>query len=124
MWTWHFDEKTDPKTAKVDGGAFTLALPDGAGVRGTFAAPAKPQVRIDQRGVTFEKTYNRGKGEFQDPGIFVTGADATAGEFFVVLTIQRGDPPPVKVGGSGLGAEVTVGKRTVAFDGQKIILGE
>jgi hypothetical protein len=54
------------------------------------------------------------------PGVFAEGGD----EFFVVVTLQRGDPPAVKVEGSGLGAKVTVGKRTVAFDGQKIILGE
>ena len=124
MWTWHLDEKTDPKPAKIDGGAFTLALPDGTALCGTFAVPDKPQIRIDQRGVTFEKTYNRGKGEFQDPGIFVTGSDPTAGDFFVVLTIQRGAPPPAKVEGAGLAAKVTVGKRTVAFDGQKIVFGE
>jgi hypothetical protein len=124
MWTWHLDEKTDTKAAKVGGGTFTLALPDGTALCGTFAAPDKPQVRIDQRGVTFEKTYNRGKGEFQDPGIFVTGGDTTAGDFFVVLTIQRGDPPPAKVEGAGLAARITVGKRTVMFDGRKIVFGE
>jgi len=124
MWTWHLDEKTDLKTAKVDGGTFTLALPGGDSIRGTFAAPHNPQIRVDQRGVTFEKTYNRGKGEVQDPGIFVAGADPTAGEFFAVLTLQRGDPPLVKVEGAGLAAKVTVGRRTVTFDGQKIIFGE
>jgi hypothetical protein len=44
------------------------------------------------------------------------------GGFFVVATIQPGDPPPVKVKGQGLQAAATVGKRTIRFDGEKVVL--
>jgi hypothetical protein len=43
--------------------------------------------------------------------------------FFFVATIASGPQPPVQISGAGLGATVTVGKRTVAFDGEKIVLG-
>ena len=50
-------------------------------------------------------------------------AEADAGSFLVILTLQKhGTPPEVKVSGSGLGAVVTIGKRKVRFDGEKIVL--
>ena len=64
-----------------------------------------------------------GTVKFVAPGIYAQGADAAAGEFFVVVTIGRGKPPEALVRGEGLGAKVTIGKRTVAFDGQRIIFG-
>jgi hypothetical protein len=35
--------------------------------------------------------------------------------FFFVMTLQRGDPPEIKVKGKGLAATTTVGNRTVKF---------
>lgn len=51
-------------------------------------------------------------------------ARGRAGDFLVVLTLQKGDPPPVAVRGEGLGAVATIGRRTVAFNGEKIVLGD
>ena len=45
------------------------------------------------------------------------------GEYFLLLTLQRGPAPAVKVEGTGLNARVWVGKRTIAFDGREIVLG-
>jgi hypothetical protein len=50
-------------------------------------------------------------------------ATADSGSFFVILTLQRGVAPAVKVEGTGLDAKVTVGQQTVRFDGQKVIFG-
>jgi hypothetical protein len=44
------------------------------------------------------------------------------GEYMVVVTIGAGEPPAVKVAGQGSNAKVTVGARTVRFDGEKIVL--
>ena len=51
------------------------------------------------------------------------GALPAAGEYFLVMTLQPGSPPAGKVEGEGLAATVAVGGRTVAFDGQRIVLG-
>jgi hypothetical protein len=51
-------------------------------------------------------------------------AETRGDSFFVIMTLQEGDPPAVKVEGAGADATVTVGGRTVGFDGEKIALGE
>jgi hypothetical protein len=45
-------------------------------------------------------------------------------QFFMVATLQRGQPPALQVQGEGLKAVVKVGKQTVRFDGRKIVLGK
>ena len=54
-------------------------------------------------------------------GIRIEGADAKAGDFWVVMTLQRGDAVSVKVSGSGLNAKVQVGKAKLAFRDDKLI---
>ena len=46
------------------------------------------------------------------------------GAEFTILTIQRGRPPEPKVIGKGKDQKIVIGKRTLAFDGQKIVLGK
>jgi hypothetical protein len=55
---------------------------------------------------------------------FSGGQIAGRDEVFMVLTIQHGKAPAVKLQGAGLGAIVTVGGRTVAFDGRRIVFGK
>ena len=45
-----------------------------------------------------------------------------AGSLFVVMTLQKGDAPEVKVEGTGLDAKVAVGRQVISFDGEKIVL--
>ena len=45
-------------------------------------------------------------------------SDTLAGKF------MDEEHPQVNVNGKGLNATVTVGKRTIKFDGEKLILGE
>jgi hypothetical protein len=55
----------------------------------------------------------------------LAGGQVPAGnECFVVLTLQQGAAPPVKVEGAGLSAKVTLGGRTISFDGRRIVLGK
>jgi hypothetical protein len=51
-------------------------------------------------------------------------AETKGDTFLVVMTLQEGDPPPVKVEGAGASVRVAVGGRTVRFDGERIVLGE
>jgi hypothetical protein len=42
---------------------------------------------------------------------------------FAVITLGEGDPPKMTVSGEGAAATARVGRRTVAFDGERIVLG-
>ncbi len=44
--------------------------------------------------------------------------------FLVVLTLQHGDSPTVQIRGEGLDTLLTIGRRTVRFDGERFSLGE
>jgi hypothetical protein len=49
---------------------------------------------------------------------------ATGGnDFFVIMTVQQGQAPPVTISGRGLDAMVRVGKQTVHFGSDRIFLG-
>ena len=57
--------------------------------------------------------------------LYVTGdPDSGNGEFFVILTLQRGAAPAVKAEGNGLAAKVTVGGQRISFDGRKVVLAK
>jgi len=121
------DEKTqavlepgDLEYTTVDGNTVTLTRPDGTSMRLTFVSPDKLELKAEKRNVVYTKTYNRGKGIMSAPGIYAR-TDAKDAEFFVVATIQRGDPPPVKVSGKGLKSTLTVGKQRIRFNGEKIV---
>jgi len=89
-------------------------------MRLTFVAPDKVDLKAEKRNVVYTKTYNRGKGIMSAPGIYAR-TTAKDGSFFVIATIQEGDPPRVKVKGRGLDATVTVGRQAVRFDGQRVV---
>lgn len=57
-------------------------------------------------------------------GRILATAGAGQADFLAVITIQRGDPPPIKIEGEGIDARITVGGRTVRFDNGKIVLGQ
>ena len=90
-------------------------------MRLTFVSPAKLDLKAEKRNIVYTKTYNRGKGIMSAPGIYAR-TDAKDAEFFVVATIQRGNPPPVKVSNKGLKSTVTVGKQRIRFDGERIVV--
>ena len=133
VWTWQCGPDAAPKgypagnlkDTRTEGNTFAIRKPDGAVLRGTFAAPTAAQVKAEIRK---ESMIGRGGSTGGDtlarpiPGIFAQGPRGDEGDFFVVITLGRGEPPAVKVAGAGLAAKVTVGQRTVRFDGQKIVL--
>jgi hypothetical protein len=82
----------------AEGGIFVCGDPAGANLRGRFVVPA--DTRLAGRGI--------GIGD----------------SCFLVLTLQQGAAPAPAITGAGLDAVVTVGRRTVRFDGEKIVLGE
>ena len=50
--------------------------------------------------------------------------EVTGGRIAVVMALGRSKAPEISVSGSGPKAKVMVGRRTVLFDGQKLVLGE
>lgn len=100
IWVMHTEGK-----AKIEDRTFTIEAANGATMKGTFVAPS--QVKI-----SYEKTKSGGK-------ILATGGN----EFFVVMTVRKGQAPPVKISGEGLDAMVRIGKQTVHFGRDRIFLG-
>jgi hypothetical protein len=96
---WRLALAKEAGAVKVDGAAFTAGDPGGLHLRGVFAAPAAPKL---------------------SGNLSAAGGD----EYFVVFTIQNGPAPAVKVEGDGAKARVSVGGRTVSFDGAKIVLSK
>jgi hypothetical protein len=113
------------KTLKLEGNTFTITK-DGATLRGTFVAPAKVTLSTDD----LEKMHMGAKRTIlyrACAGLFATDPSTGSGQaadYLCIMTIQKGDPPEVKVKGKGLDAVVTVGKQTIRFDGEKIVFGE
>jgi hypothetical protein len=132
VWTWQLAEndmegygakRKDVRgpDAKVSGNTFVIAKAGGAAMRGMALSPVRPQVKAEIRSGAFHNAHS-GDMKYSIPGIFITGEEPAAGEFFVIVTIQRGDPPAIRVDGEGLKSVATVGKRRVSFDGEKIVL--
>jgi hypothetical protein len=111
---WLFQRSEGKLAVHKDG--FTLDKGD-ANLKATFAAPYEVSVSVPDRTTTWKQ---HGSNTRKWNAVLATGGDT----FFVVMTIQKGDPPAVKIDGKGADATVTVGKRTVRWDGRKIILGE
>ncbi len=128
VWQWQLPEgderagrKGDIEHTSIDGGIFTVRKPDGASMRGTFVT--RHELAAERRMTTMRGGGGSSAGKLLErpiEGVFAEGGEA----FFVVITIQKGDAPPVAIKGSGLDAVVRVGKQTVRFDGEKIILGK
>ena len=113
-------------SVEIGDGAFTLRQ-GGASLRATFITPAGVRIeRVEGKAV---RDSPGGREHKSNPtllryGIEATSPDPTGGDFLVIMTIQQGDPPAIAADGNALDATVTVGKRTIRFDGQKIILGD
>jgi hypothetical protein len=113
VWIWPLPEGCLSNTT-VKGNTFVVKQGD-ATMRGTFLSPLNVQVEATSESIVhqgarlFDKTLDRIKAKGE-------------GSFLVVITIQRGDAPPVAIQGAGMEARATVGRQTVRFDGQKIVL--
>lgn len=125
VWLWQLPElEAQGKERRVvdvaiEGNVFTLRQGD-ATLRGTFAAPAAVKLTAGARTMQTRHSagHNAGKPlDIRFSALFAEGGD----EFFVVATLQRGEPPAATIEGKGLEAKVRVGGRVVSFDGQKIV---
>lgn len=92
------------KAARRGGGGHSLT--------GRFIAPRDVRVTADEENRIRKPGYRRIEGV----------SDAKDVDFFVVMTLQEGDPPKVTVRGTGLDAVVQVGRQEVRFDGQRLVL--
>ncbi len=122
QWTMHVPDLADTPV-EIDGNRFTIRKGD-ATLTATFIAPA--DVRIDKRLGYSTKVFrvigrDHGTGFYRRDVLTATGKDSAAGNFFVVMTLQRGQAPPVHVEGQGLDATVTVGRRAIRFDDGRIV---
>jgi hypothetical protein len=110
----------------IDGNTFTLHE-GSATLRATFVAPAGVRIARAEGNPVIDApdvTASKHNPDWLRYGIEATAPDETSGDFLVVFTLQNGGAPAVKASGAGLDATVTIGSRTLRFDGQKFVLGQ
>lgn len=127
VWTWQLppgDKETpgDVERTTVEGNSFLVRKDDGATLYGLFATGHRPVAEVYKTTMIGGGGSTSGK-TLQRPihGVFAE-SKARNDAFFFVATVQKGEPPKIKVQGKGLQAVVTVGKQRVRFDGEKIVL--
>ncbi len=109
-------------TTRDDGFAIAPEKTD-ATLDGTFAYPRKVNVDTDPMIREIIKKWGKAQGtklKFVIDAVRVPGEDHF---FFVGTIVPKGQThPDVKVSGKGLSATVTVGRRTVRFNGKNLVL--
>ncbi|MFO8013222.1 MAG: hypothetical protein R6X20_07945 [Phycisphaerae bacterium] len=130
VWVWqlHAPGKKGKKAkgdagavdrTRTDGSRFTLTQPGGATLAGTFVTGQRPVAEV--RRTTMKGRAGSSAGKTLKRPIHGVFAEDDDGDFLVIVTIQRNEPPEVRVQGKGLDATATVGKRVVRFDGETIV---
>ncbi len=118
LWQWPVpDEPSGRPEVTIDGATFGFDYGE-ENLHATFITPG--DIELGQATDHIEEADPR--YGYHGPVERVRGEHE--GPFFIIATVQRGEAPEVKVEGTGLDAVVTVGERTVRFDGERIILGE
>jgi hypothetical protein len=117
VWQWQLP-KLDGGSAnvRIEGRSFVIARGD-ATLTGTLVAPSNVKLRV-ANGEEATDPESQQKEKVNLNALHATGGD----NFFVVMTLQRGEPPKVAVGGTGLKSKVTIGRQNISFDGEKIVL--
>jgi hypothetical protein len=100
-WVMHTEGRVS-----IGGQSFSIQGANGATMKGTFVAPSPVQL-------SFQKVAGGGK-------IVATGGQ----HFFVVMTVQRGKAPALKVTGKGLNARVQVGQQAISFQEDRLVLAK
>jgi hypothetical protein len=118
---WHL--VTDKSmTVQVAGNTFTIRAGNQATLKATVLWPPAPSITSRSQTFGHEATYD---GDHQTRTFDRAIIDVPAKDFvFVVMTLQRGDAPAVAAAGEGEKMRATIGRQTLAFDGQKIELGQ
>ncbi len=98
-WTMHTEGKV-----RVKGQTFTISSPSGATMQGTVVTPKGAAIAV--------------KSTQHSNIIRITGVK----QFFVVMTVQRGNAPNINISGDDLDAKVTVGKQVISYREGRIVL--
>jgi len=107
-----------PPKVEIDGSRFTIRLGD-ASLTGVFLAPADVNIQRVAKNIDNYKWESKGNTFWRQvmrEGLAASGPDGTQGDFLVVMTLQRGDPPPIEIQAPGMDGVVRVGGRTIRFD--------
>ncbi len=99
VWIMHTAGKVTVKD-----NSFIIQGNNQATLKGTFVVPESVKI-------TTENTEEGTK-------IMATGGQ----EFFVIMTVQKKSPPPLKITGVGMEAKVTIGEQKISFDQDRIRL--
>ena len=97
-WTMHVTGKVT-----INNNSFTVEAPSGATLQGTFVSP---------QGIQLSHVSDDESSKIEARGI---------NNFFIVMSLQNGSPPDVKIDGNGLNAKATIGKQTIRFNGSNIV---
>ncbi len=111
-------EKADLEGVTLADRSFTITKGD-ASMVGTFVTPSDVELGAGKR-IASWMGFKNSQITATAESIYATGGDT----FFVILTIQEGEPPAVKVDGKGLDAKVTVGKRVIRFEDGHLVLDD
>ena len=124
VWMWQVPaaegRRGEAPKVSVSGNTFTISYSD-AFLKGTVVSPAAAKVEHRSERIEIGEARHGFHGDVSR--ILVDGADPKAGDFLVVVTVQRKDAPTVNAEGKGLGATITVGEQKLRFDGKKIAVG-
>jgi hypothetical protein len=105
------------------GNGFLIQAKSGATLRGTVVRPAGAAVRAVEAEHVHEINYrgSHSRKPFQQRVILMDGKDKDQ-DFLVVMTLQKSEPPAVRIDGEKARARAVLGKRTIDFDGRRVIL--
>ena len=115
--TWQF--ATDAAhTVTVEDGAFTIRSAGGASLRGTVITPAGARVKSAEHSVKHEDNYWGDHHESIYRRTLITFEGA--GDFLVVMTLQRGAAPRVERLADG---QAQIGRQAITWDGRRVVIG-
>jgi len=116
---WQFCTLAEHKVAVTDTG-FTITASNGASLVARVVQPAAASITVTPVTIRHEINYHgkHSQADFKRQVISVGGAEA----FLVVMSLQKGAPPPVTITSQGPTTKVRVGEQSIAFDGEKITL--
>lgn len=119
MWQLVTDQSVP---VSINGNRVTLKAAGGATFCVTVVNPARAKIEAIPDEHKFEAQYLdvHRNATFKRTVIRVTGGDS----FLVLMTLQRGEAPMVKVGASGEPTVLSVGHQKVRFDGRRLSAGE
>jgi hypothetical protein len=121
--TWQMSTPREHEVECSTGG-FLIRASNGATLRGTVVRPANAAVRALEAEHAHEINYrgSHSRRTFRQRVVLVDGRDPDQ-DFLVVMTIQKGEPPAVRIEGDAPRTRAALGRRTVDFDGRNVILG-